>query len=471
MQEATDTPVSASQPCRLRFSALLRPETSPVADDPTPRPGKQSGRFGRPVGILLVCLLTLLIALSGARGLQATERTRTGDTNQASETPERRWYESFVTKKMENYLGVPYRRGGKSIRGMDCSGFAKHVYSKIFGIELPHQAAQQYALPGMKKVARDELKTGDLLFFANKRRRIDHVGIYLADGKFIHSASRKGVSISALEDRYWRSRFVGSKRSCELEDPEGGEVMGTESSVELLLTPKSSLHFQFASLIEEQESDPFVTYDLIRPSLSRKQADPFRNQMFTFKLGYNRALWNDRWNLRLSALWGKACQDDFLGGTWTGSATPWPSFLGIGDSDTVYRSGLELASDIDLTNWLRLTPSVAYFGYDEEDQIGFSPRGILGLEANLVSPLESYALSMSFHYVHPENADYLWAPTLSNRDSLGMSFAFRYRLADMMRLSLTGQHSLFDGFLTARRGSPLADSAYHDLFFTLDFSY
>jgi len=112
---------------------------------------------------------------------------------------------------LKQYLGIPYRKGGISKKGMDCSGFVRTVYRQLFGLELPHSSRDQYHCPDLAKITRNRLQTGDLLFFARKKK-INHVGIYLANNKFIHASSSLGITISSLDEAYWQKRFFGSKR-------------------------------------------------------------------------------------------------------------------------------------------------------------------------------------------------------------------------------------------------------------------
>ncbi|HEY0178702.1 MAG TPA: C40 family peptidase [Dokdonella sp.] len=107
---------------------------------------------------------------------------------------------------------IRYRRGGREpATGFDCSGFVRYVFSHTLGQDLPPNSAEQFRAG--TKVAREELKTGDLVFFRTHGKRISHVGIYLGGGRFIHSpSSGKRVSISDLDDAYWAKRYVGAKR-------------------------------------------------------------------------------------------------------------------------------------------------------------------------------------------------------------------------------------------------------------------
>lgn len=109
------------------------------------------------------------------------------------------------------YLGVPYRRGGTGIQGFDCSGFVQAMYEKTLGLVLPHNAKAQAA--ATEKIDKTELQPGDLVFFNTLRRAFSHVGIYIGEGKFIHSPRAGGeVRIEDMRASYWVKRFNGARR-------------------------------------------------------------------------------------------------------------------------------------------------------------------------------------------------------------------------------------------------------------------
>ncbi len=113
----------------------------------------------------------------------------------------------LFAKKM---LHLPYKFGGDSFSGLDCSYFVKKVYSMI-GIDLPRSAREQFALG--TPVEKEDLQPGDLVFFRTYARFPSHVGIYLGDALFIHASSRsKKVTIDSLETPYYLKRFIGAKR-------------------------------------------------------------------------------------------------------------------------------------------------------------------------------------------------------------------------------------------------------------------
>ena len=110
------------------------------------------------------------------------------------------------------FLGVPYRRGGNSAdTGFDCSGFVRAMYEQTVGLVLPRRANEQAA--ATQSIDRKDLQPGDLVFFNTMRRAFSHVGIYVGEGKFIHSP-RPGAQVR-VEDMgiaYWAHRFDGARR-------------------------------------------------------------------------------------------------------------------------------------------------------------------------------------------------------------------------------------------------------------------
>jgi cell wall-associated NlpC family hydrolase len=110
------------------------------------------------------------------------------------------------------FLGVPYRRGGNSAEtGFDCSGFVRAIYEQTAGLVLPRRAEQQAA--ATENIDKKDLQPGDLVFFNTLRRTFSHVGIYVGDGKFIHSPKPGAeVRVESMGVAYWARRFDGARR-------------------------------------------------------------------------------------------------------------------------------------------------------------------------------------------------------------------------------------------------------------------
>jgi cell wall-associated NlpC family hydrolase len=107
-------------------------------------------------------------------------------------------------------IGAPYRYGGTSPRGFDCSGLVYYAYSKV-GIDAPRSTAEQYRQA--RRIQVSQLQPGDLIFFKISGNRVSHVGIYAGNDRFIHSpSSGKSVAYASLKNPYWRARLAGAGR-------------------------------------------------------------------------------------------------------------------------------------------------------------------------------------------------------------------------------------------------------------------
>jgi LysM repeat protein len=121
---------------------------------------------------------------------------------------------NLFVKVVKTYLGAPYRLGGSTLKGIDCSAFVKKVY-EIFNVSLPRTAQEQFRVG--KKVEKYQLEEGDLVFFKRGKNNA-HVGIYIGENQFIHaSSSSKEIKIDNLETPYYSQRFLRGVRVMELE--------------------------------------------------------------------------------------------------------------------------------------------------------------------------------------------------------------------------------------------------------------
>lgn len=110
---------------------------------------------------------------------------------------------------IDDWWNTPYRLGGTTKRGVDCSAFVQTLMLGVFAIQLPRTAREQRS--ASTKIETDELREGDLVFF-NTRGGVSHVGVYLHNNKFVHASTSGGVMISDLNDVYWRRKFLGAGR-------------------------------------------------------------------------------------------------------------------------------------------------------------------------------------------------------------------------------------------------------------------
>ncbi len=107
------------------------------------------------------------------------------------------------------WLGVPYRSGGATRRGTDCSGLTFAIYQKVYRKTLSRNSDEQRR-KDCHKVKKPKLREGDLVFFHNgrKKKQASHVGIYLKNDRFIHASTRQGVIISSLNEDYWQKHWL-----------------------------------------------------------------------------------------------------------------------------------------------------------------------------------------------------------------------------------------------------------------------
>jgi cell wall-associated NlpC family hydrolase len=119
------------------------------------------------------------------------------------------------SKRLEQFIaewmGTPYQYGGMNKNGVDCSGFVSILMKEIYGIRLPHASRDQYKQG--RKIARNRLREGDLVFFnIVPKRGVDHVGFFLGGDKFVHASTESGVTVSNLGNEYYRKHYYGACR-------------------------------------------------------------------------------------------------------------------------------------------------------------------------------------------------------------------------------------------------------------------
>jgi cell wall-associated NlpC family hydrolase len=122
---------------------------------------------------------------------------------------------NLFVRVVKNFLGAPYRLGGSTLKGLDCSAFVKKIF-EIFNVQLPRTAREQSRIG--KKIGREDLEEGDLIFFKTRQANNAHVGIYIGNNEFVHASYRsKEVRVDSLDTPYFNQRFINGVRIIELE--------------------------------------------------------------------------------------------------------------------------------------------------------------------------------------------------------------------------------------------------------------
>ncbi|MGN2249592.1 C40 family peptidase [Frateuria sp. GZRe14] len=188
------------------FAALLAIAPAHAVERTVPTPAVAPLLAPLPLANLAPALANATLPADPA-ALVAASTTDEGPADEAS-----RLRQALVALAMQ-LRDIRYVRGGHSpSTGFDCSGFVRYVFAHAIGLRLPANSARQF-LAGAK-VKRGDMQPGDLVFFHTRgKKRISHVGIYLDNGRFIHSPSAgKSVEVSSLDEAYWSKRFAGARR-------------------------------------------------------------------------------------------------------------------------------------------------------------------------------------------------------------------------------------------------------------------
>jgi cell wall-associated NlpC family hydrolase len=160
-------------------------------------------------------------SLTSCKTIGDTTRHPVKDTT----TVDRSFYKSYSAKlgvtlsgkenrdfirEIATWIGTPYKYGGSDHNGTDCSGFTMMVYKKVFNISLNRSCADQ--VNNTEPVDKKNLKCGDLIFFKINKPKASHVGIYIADNKFVHASSKRGVVVNDLSETYYTKYYYSAGR-------------------------------------------------------------------------------------------------------------------------------------------------------------------------------------------------------------------------------------------------------------------
>lgn len=372
------------------------------------------------LGFHLLCGL-FLVALSFHHASAKEAVTEAYTSPRSSPSP---LTDEEIQEGMKRYLGTRYKKAGASRKGFDCSGFVRVIYQEIFGVDLPHQSSQQSRCPQFESVALDSLQTGDLVFFSTsrKRRAINHVGIYLSDGKFIHAARSQGVTISELGDAYWRPKVIVAKRLAGRipVEPEKSAIavamsVGSESAVSFHYEKRELPAFS-PSLFENNSGNFSVGMRSQSMELDYAKAiDPFLTTHFT---AFRHYLSSEDEAKRLA-------YHPILGSP---EQTP-----------RAYAQGLRLAGGIRPTENISITPSLSFLDYGPAVDEASLPKLALGLTFDLFSSSKGWSLSTGLRMPLRRYSTSALDEGL-NEHALNLSLTYRQQLSDRVFLSITGDN-------------------------------
>jgi cell wall-associated NlpC family hydrolase len=337
---------------------------------------------------------------------------------------------SNIEQEIGKFFGLRYRFGGDNQSGFDCSGLVKQVYADVFGVNLPRSSSEISRLGNLQNVALDELKTGDLVFFGPSRKQVNHVGMYLAGGHFLHAARSEGVTISKLDEHYWKSRFMFSKR-----------MRGIE-------------------IAEENDEDLEFERDLMQDSLI-SAFDGNDAEVRFLDVGIKV---NDSLELLLSGFFLNSLEASGPSGPISESA----SLSGPEPDESESGGGLRLAAILSPLEWFKLIPSVTQIegGRDE----GRRSQQKLGLETWMILPTTRMAVFLAAHATNQDNL--FDRPLGVNPDwqTMDVALGLHYHLSDSLRFSLWGSYA-YNPDAKTFEDSGRRNAALDEMSFQLNFKF
>lgn len=337
-----------------------------------------------------------------------------------------------LESEISKFFGLRYRLGGEGQSGIDCSALVKQVYSEVFGIDLPRSSREQSRLGSLEPVDQDELQTGDLLFFGPGRKHVNHVGMYLAGGHFLHAARSEGVTISRLDDGYWKSRYMFSKRARGING------------------------------VDQHEEVADLKKALIRDSFSFSLDGSDAEEPFSLLEGGIRI--NDSLEFLLSGFFLNALEQSDM------PPDPDSSVGAQTNAPVEGESGFRLAAIFSPLEWIKLIPSVTQVEDDSTDHRRDDPYQKLGLETWMILPSSRVAVFMAAHARNQE--DFFEQPLGVSPDWQSMDFALglHYHLSESLRFSLWGTQA-FSPDLKPNEDSGRRSSAVEDVSIQLNIRF
>lgn len=159
--------------------------------------------------IFIFLIYLLLVALTSCKSSQHLIKQQTTQLTRQFGFPVHKKDDLRLYTEASQWLGVPYQTGGTTRKGVDCSGLVVRIYRQTYNKQL-ERTTTDIAARNCRKITKNNLRTGDLVFFNTSRKTrkgINHVGIFLKQGYFIHASSSKGVIVSNLKEDYYRKTW------------------------------------------------------------------------------------------------------------------------------------------------------------------------------------------------------------------------------------------------------------------------
>ncbi|MEA3369944.1 MAG: NlpC/P60 family protein [Campylobacterota bacterium] len=160
---------------------------------------------------LFFILLGTLLLLGGcsSKKISTTKHKTSKKSSYSKKIKTDNWINAALSKEYAKWDSTPYKYGGTSLRGVDCSSLMQIIYRDAFGVKIPRTTKEQAKIG--YQVKKKSAREGDLVFFKTGRST-RHSGILISNGKFIHSSTKHGVIISSLNNPYWKSKYWQTRR-------------------------------------------------------------------------------------------------------------------------------------------------------------------------------------------------------------------------------------------------------------------
>jgi hypothetical protein len=352
---------------------------------------------------------------------------RTLDPNTSSDTDKQLFEET------QKYLGTRYKRGGDTKAGIDCSGFVKLIYRKVFDVDLPRNASEQYDASNLEKVSLASLRTGDLIFFSSgrKKKAVAHVGIYLADGEFIHAATRKGVTISSLGNPYWKARVFAAKRMIGYGTLPVDDFQPSITGLSYAFDERNMFSLLF--------SDASLSRFSLR-GMDYAYGDNALESYRGIALGYALGIMDNAWSVQVVSFrdYYFPAQSSLFPDpglkmdAFDPASGPSYSFL-----KAPHVEGIKVASPIQPSEWLTINPSIIYFASTYGMESRDLPKLALGLDFVLASAVDRWSFSTGFQYPLRDPFDTGLAG-LPYDQGYDLSLTYRQWLSKRTQLSIEG---------------------------------